>query len=224
MPTNTITSRTFTYKVPNERYTQSDSNNDTVSLTYNGPDKVFLFVDADGENKGKRSLALQELLEADDGATVPLPLGTVRVEVTLADDPLIMAIVRPGGSTNTVNNDSEVTETVGAYTVKYQLKPDVGITYVHEDKIVYDIDNETWAVPAYRGPDVTWTDVIENRDAMLEGSDGKISPDMPSALKTPWVNYRAALRALPTVFKHGESDEIEAWKVQYPLAPDTKAG
>jgi hypothetical protein len=46
---------------------------------------------------------------------------------------------------------------------------------------------------------------------------------MPTAVKDPWIAYRAALRALPTVYKKGESDEVESWKVQYPLSPDTKA-
>ena len=58
---------------------------------------------------------------------------------------------------------------------------------------------------------------------MLVASDSKIAPDMPDAVKAPWVAYRQALRDLPTVFKKGESDEIPAWKVQFPLAPDTKA-
>ena len=224
MPENTIATKTFTYKVPNDRYGQDDSDGNTVSITYEGVDKIYVFVDADGDHKGKRNISLNELKEADDGATVPLPDGTVRVEVTLADDPLMMAIFRPGGSTNTYNSDSEVTETFGDYTFKYQAKADVGITYVHESQCEYDIDNATWKTPAYRAPDVDWDDVIENRDAMLEGSDGKISPDMPDAVKAPWVAYRAALRDLPTVYNKGESDEVPAWKVQYPLAPDTKAG
>ena len=66
MPENTIATKTFTYKVPNERYTQSDSNGDTVSMTYEGPDKVYLFVDSDGDHKGKRNRAMTELLESDE--------------------------------------------------------------------------------------------------------------------------------------------------------------
>lgn len=229
MPENTIATKTFTYKVPNERYTQSDSNGDTVSMTYEGPDKVYLFVDSDGDHKGKRNRAMTELLESDDGADVPLPEGTTRVEVTLEDDPLIMAIVRPGGSTTTVNSQTEVTETythsglgIDYPVTKFFDKPDVGETYAFENEIEYDIDAGEWKTPAYRDPDVTWDMVIEARDAQLEGSDGKISPDMPDAVKTPWVNYRTMLRDLPDTYKKGESDEVPAWKVRYPLAPDTK--
>ena len=102
MPENTIATKTFTYKIPNERYGQDDSDGNTVSMTYEGVDKVYLFVDADGDHKGKRNRAMTELMEADDGADVPLPEGTVRVEVTLADDPLIMAIVRPAASASII--------------------------------------------------------------------------------------------------------------------------
>lgn len=230
MPENTIASKTFTYKVPNERYGTDDSDGDTVSITYDGPDTVYVFVDADGDHKGKRNRALTELLEADDGADVPLPDGTVRVEVKLDDDPLIMAILRPSGSTNTINNQSEVSETVshaslGDYPIiNYDNKPSPQETYVHEHLLEYDIDNAEWKTPGYQEPEVTWDEVIIARDSMLEGSDGKISPDMPDSVKEPWVTYRAMLRDLPTSYKKGESDEVPAWKVRYPLAPDTKAG
>ena len=228
MPENTIATKTFTYKIPNERYGQDDSDGNTVSMTYEGVDKVYLFVDADGDHTGKINTAMTELMEADDCADVPLPEGTVRVEVTLADDPLIMAIVRPAASTLTISDQTEVTETyshasLGDYpTTKYNSKPDVGETFVYEKDLEYDIDAGEWKTVAYQQPSMTWDDVIINRDTMLEGSDGKISPDMPDAVKAPWVTYRAMLRDLPTSYKKGESDEVPAWKVRYPLAPDTK--
>ena len=223
MAENTTATKTFTYNLPNKMYDSSDSDGLTASATYVCFDRVYVFVDSDGDHVGKRNRALTELTAADDGAIVPEPDGTTRVEVTLEDDPLILALFRVQGSTITTNNQTTVTETYGDYTVSYNNKPEVQETYVDEDSLVYNLETEAWNTPAYKSSPSTWAMVIESRDAMLEGSDGKISPDMPTAVKDPWIAYRAALRALPTVYKKGESDEVESWKVQYPLSPDTKA-
>ncbi|MBO02002.1 MAG: hypothetical protein CMG35_11895 [Candidatus Marinimicrobia bacterium] len=222
MPENTIASKTFDYKLPNKMFDSSDSDGLTASATYNGPDKVYVFVDTDGDNKGKRIRSPGELTERDEGADVPVPVGTTRVEVTLADDPLMMAIFRVADSTIVTNDQTTVTETYGDYTIKYNGKPEIGETYVDESECVYDLDAKTWSA-GYKTSPVDWDDIILQRDSQLEASDGKISPDMPDAVKTPWVTYRQALRDLPTVYKKGESDEVEAWKVEFPLAPDTKA-
>ena len=56
---------------------------------------------------------------------------------------------------------------------------------------------------------------------MLVASDSKIAPDMPDAVKAPWIAYRTALRDIPATYKKGESDEVAPWKVTWPLAPDT---
>ena len=53
MPTNTIVTKTFTYKVPNSMYGSSDSDGKTVTASYNGPDRCWVFVDTDGDEKGK---------------------------------------------------------------------------------------------------------------------------------------------------------------------------
>ena len=221
-PVTTVT-KTLEYKVPNEKYGTSDSDGNTCTATYVGPDQVWVFVDEDGDSKGKRNRTMTELTTRDDGADVPLPEGCVRAKLDASKTPdlLILCITAPTGATITTSDQGETTETYGDYTVKYNSKLEVQETYVTQDQCVYDIDNEVWLTPAYKTADRTWDMVIENRDAALEASDGKISPDMPDAVKAPWVTYRQALRDLPAVFKKGESDEVPAWKVQLPFAPDT---
>jgi hypothetical protein len=105
-----------------------------------------------------------------------------------------------------------------------------GTDYLYNNKATlsetYSIDNlvhdgTSWSLGALEAADVTWDDVINARNGMLVASDGKISPDQPDAVKNPWIAYRTALRNLPVLFKRGEADQIDAWKVQMPTDPES---
>lgn len=224
MPENTIiTEQEFTYKVPNEVFSQDDSEGKTVTAKYTGPHRTWVFVDTDGDNKGKMSRVGADTEDASDGENIPVPTGTTRVEVTFADDPLILAIIGPGDTTLSYPGQSRVTEDIpGGGTWETNSKPEVLETYHGVSTLEYDLSAEEWKTPPYIPTPQTWDTLIATRNSMLESSDSKISPDMPDSVKAPWVAYRAALRDLPTTYRRGESDEVEPWKVPMPLAPDTK--
>ena len=76
MPENTIVTQNFTYKVPNSLYSSSDSDGNEVTASYTGPDKGWVFVDLDGDQKGKLNKAPGGKHEADDGENIPVPTGT----------------------------------------------------------------------------------------------------------------------------------------------------
>ena len=99
-PVTTVT-KTLEYKVPNEKYGTSDSDGNTCTATYVGPDQVWVFVDEDGDSKGKRNRTMTELTTRDDGADVPLPEGCVRAKLDASKTPdlLILCITAPTGAT-----------------------------------------------------------------------------------------------------------------------------
>ena len=222
MPENTIiTEQEFTYKVPNEIFSQDDSEGKTVTAKYTGPHRTWVFVETDGDNKGK--VLGGDVEDAMDGENVPVPQGTTRIEVTFADDPLILAIIGPGDTTISYPGQSTVSEDLpGGGTWETNSKPEVLETYHGLATLEYDLSAEEWKTPPYIPTPQTWDTLIANRNNMLEGSDSKISPDMPDSVKAPWVAYRTALRDLPATYRKGESDEVEPWKVPIPQAPDHK--
>ena len=112
MAENTIVTADITYNVPNSLYSQSASSNKTVTASYTGPDRCWVFPDTDGAAKGKFSKNSGAKLAADDGDSIPVPNGCTRVLVTVADDPLIMAILKPEGSTITIAGQSQTTESL----------------------------------------------------------------------------------------------------------------
>ena len=222
MPENTIiTEQDFTYKVPNEVFSQDDSEGKTVTAKYTGPNRTWVFVETDGDDKGK--IRGGDVEDAMEGGSIPVPTGTTRVEVTFADDPLILAMLQPGDMEITYPGQSKVSEDLpGGGTWETNSKPEVLETYHGLATLEYDLSAEEWKTPPYIPTPQTWDTLIANRNNMLEGSDSKISPDMPDSVKAPWVAYRTALRDLPATYRRGESDEVEAYKVPLPLAPDTK--
>ena len=219
MPENTIVTQNFTYKVPNNLYSSSDSDGNEVTASYTGPDKGWVFVDLDGDQKGKLNRAPGVKHEADDGEDIPVPTGTKRVEVTFADDPLILAVL-VGGPAVTISGQSQITEDLPDGS-QWSENAKLEITEAYDiNSLEYDIDAETWSIDYHPQP-CTWDTVIAVRNTMLLSTDSKISPDMPESVKAPWVEFRQKLRDLPSTFKKGESDEIEPWKVVYPTTPDT---
>ena len=110
------------------------------------------------------------------------------------------------------------------------------IIYNTEQKLYIPMDTNntyyqeylTWLAEGNEpeSPDFIPADVqLRNqRDSILQQTDIPWSlADYEHPNKQAWLTYRQALRDLPTVYKKGESDEVEAWKVEFPLAPDTKA-
>jgi len=224
MAENTIVTADITYNVPNSLYSQSASSNKTVTASYTGPDRCWVFPDTDGAAKGKFSKNSGAKLAADDGDSIPVPNGCTRVLVTVADDPLIMAILKPEGSTITIAGQSQTTESLpDSTTWSENAKLELGEAYAGSEKLEYDLDAESWKTPAYHAVPTTWDEVVATRNNMLLASDGKIADDMPAAIKNPWIAYRTALRNIPATYNRGDSDEIAPHKVTWPLAPDTVA-
>ena len=219
MPENTIVTQNFTYKVPNSKFSSSDSDGNEVTASYTGPDKGWVFVDLDGDKKGKLNRSPGIKYEADEGDDIPIPSGTRKVEVTVADDPLILALL-VGQSSVTISGQSQITEDLPDGT-QWTENSKLEILEAYDiATLEYDIDAESWSV-GYQAASTSWDTVIAVRNQMLVATDSKISPDMPDSVKAPWVAVRTKLRDLPATFKKGESDEIDPWKVNYPQLPDT---
>jgi hypothetical protein len=211
----TVVTKTLTYKCPDDEYVSTDSLNKTGTVTYAGPDKTWVMVDGD-TNK----ISLPAYTSLDDGDSIPVPPGMYRVELSAEQhtDLIIMSLI----------DRLRITEPEGIVDVE-ELLPD-GSVYVKTDPlhlttvhnitdITYDTVSSTWSLP-YREQDITWDDKINIRNGALAASDGRIAPDMPNSLKQKWIDYRAALRDLPTTFGRGTDNEVSPWKVTLPTAPE----
>lgn len=211
---STIVTKQITYKIPNEQFSQDDSENKTATTVYTGPEKAWVFVDTEtGKFRDDREPVFLE----DDGPDYPAHSGTVKLELTIDQNAFEMALIMPDKCET--ENHTTKTETLPDGSVfEYDEVLDIDEAY-DLDSLYYDFDSNTWQTPKYRESGVTWDDVLNVRNGMLLASDGKIAPDMPDDIKQPWIEYRQALRDLPKTFSKGTENEISAWKVQFPKAP-----
>ena len=217
MPTAiTNITKEFTYPVADELYSASGAANRTASASYTGPDRVWVFVDETTGNHSKVSPALTTM---DDGGDVPVPVGHVRVEVVAEDDTLAIAMLKEDCVTYADTSQTSLTLPGDYGTFSWDNYPDLSETY-DLNTMSYDIANSAWRTMDFLGVPLEWSNIISIRNNQLAASDGKISTDMPDAVKAPFVAYRTLLRNMPADYGYGTSDEIEAWKVKFPELPE----
>ena len=70
--------------------------------------------------------------------------------------------------------------------------------------------------------DKTWDMVRSHRNRELSNSDGKVTEDMPDALKTKWKTYRQQLRDLPAKMQ-AASVHPNVADMMFPEQPDYEA-
>lgn len=214
-PITTVT-KAFTYNIADELFGNTTVDGRTASASYTGPDRVWIFVD---ETTGQLSRQYPPLTSQEDGGDVPVPNGTIRVEVTAEDDIQILAMLKEEFVTySDVTTTSEALPE-GYGSVEFNNTATLSETYDVDD-LVRNIDNNTWNDLPLIDDGITWEQLISSRNVQLGASDGRISPDMPDSVKQPWIDYRQLLRDFPAAYGYGTDSEVAAWKVQFPEQPE----
>jgi len=208
--------KNFTYDIPNEYLSQSNSNGDTATASYTGPDRLYIFVDA---TTGKNTLS-QNAPDEDfiyNPTTDTTPEGERLVTLDCAgEDTLMCSIFLP--HTVTLSQSEVVTalpEGYGNYSTQWPPMPD----HAYErDLCVHDEDSNNWTL-TWKQPWQTWETLTQLRNDRLDATDHRVAADMPDSVKQPWIDFRTKLRELPVTFKRGESDEYPAHMVKFPEEP-----
>jgi hypothetical protein len=194
--------------------------------TYHGPDKVYLQIGEDGTEKNG-PLTADDIM---DGR--PMPADVVDwFEVDCRENPLICQLRGP-----IVNELQE--EHTGE--VPHPGSPDVPgykrFTYstpimpqdIFNKKSIKVVDGNVTVDPFTvleqlheRDVDITWDMLRINRDRHLTSSDGKVTDDMPEALKEEWKEYRQLLRDLPSTLESAGVHPNIAF-FMFPDSPDSE--
>ena len=193
----------------------SFSDGKTRDQTYDGPDKIYLQIGADGKEK------YGPLTEDDIADGRPKPADVVQwyeVDCARSDKHALICQLR-----GPVVNEKEESRDLSV-DVAHPGSPDLSadgyqqFTYgsvLYPDD-VWNYESITVTNPGSAGPDdisisaftarekingvdedKTWDMVRSHRNRELSNSDGAIAEDMPDALKTQWKTYRQQLRDLP---------------------------
>ena len=193
--------------LPNEFLVDhSQSLGKTRKVTYDGPDKLYLYIGEDGfENHGP-------VTEDDLADGRPCPADAYLYEIDCTEYPLLCQLRGPViPHTQEERTGEEVIHPQSPYIegypqLKYQLPliPD-DIYNRYSVKIVDGNPTlQVWTATQKlidRDVELTWDDIRNHRDRMLTNSDSQLAEDMPESLKDKWKEYRQRLRDLPAVMQ-----------------------
>ncbi len=226
-----IISHAWKMKLPNNFLVDhSFSDNKTRDCTYDGPDKIYLQLGADGKEK------YGPLTEDDIADGRPRPADVVEwfeVDCAASDTNALICQLR-----GPVIDEKE--EERGTGEVIHQGSPNISADYprfsystplMSDD--VYDFNtikkngSNQLEISAFSvqekingaTEDLTWDNIRSLRDRVLQNSDGTIAEDMPDALKDKWKTYRQKLRDFPATMA-GASVEPNIAQFMMPEEPE----
>jgi|688.fasta_scaffold161764_2 hypothetical protein len=212
---NKIT-HTFTYDLPDDYLAQTNILGKVATWTYNGPDKIWIFLD-----KETNKIVGNFLTEDDKGGEIPVPLDQYRIEIDPTVDPIIATLVGADELPDYATLEQYTEELPCGNTYTRPLCPPPDHTYELLD-ITYDVENSTFVTPLpWKQPHITWDGIRQWRNHLLDGSDYNELPDMPAAVLSNWVAYRQGLRDLPQTYGASSGSTIppvDPWKIQ-PINP-----
>ena len=204
----------------------SQTEGKTRKFTYHGPDKIWLQIGED-DTETHGPLTAEDIA---DGR--PVPADVVEwLEVDCTTNPLICQLRGPIIDELQEERDGEEVPHPGSPLIegypqlKYQLPlmPDD----IYDRRSVKLVDGtltvREWAVAEKlldKQEFLTWDDVRKHRNQLLEGSDSRVTTDMPTELQDAWKAYRQKLRDLPAVM---EAAGVEP-SVAFYMFPDQPLG
>jgi len=207
----------FTYDIPDTYLAQTNSNGDTATATYTGPERLYVFVDAEtGRNTLDQTPPDEDFIYNPSTDTVAE--GERLVELDCAgEDTLMCAIYLPHTVTLTQTNQVvALPEGYGNYEFPWPPYPDHAYEY---NLCSHDEGTGHWTL-TWKQPWQTWETLIQLRNDRLDSTDHRVAEDMPASVKQPWIDFRQKLRDLPTTWGHGTDSEYPAHQVKFPEEPD----
>ena len=204
-----IISHEWNLPLPNDFLVDhSFSDGKSRKAQYDGPDKIYLQLGADGKEK------YGPLTEDDIADGRPRPADVVEwVEVDCAASDANTLICQLRGPVSDEKEEERCTGEGG-----HAGSPDVGAEYprlsyatplmtddIYNFESIKKNDSNQLEISAFtvrekiNGADVdlTWDNIRSMRNRNLESSDGSVASDMPTALSDQWKDYRQKLRDFP---------------------------
>jgi len=206
-------SKTFTHPVWDEWMKDSFTEGKTGTYTYSGPEFLTFEVGsdpADADNYGKESgWCMWEHRDLER----PCAPDITRITVDCKENPLLCEIANDCGSEDdnafrrartwyilwdapTGYTDVEATTQI----LPRDIWDEHNITYDFNTK-KFNMPVRTWANTGSK-MDMTWDEIREIRDQLLNDTDAKVGgDDMPADMTQMWKDYRTRLRDLPSTLQ-----------------------
>lgn len=201
----------FTYSLPDERFATTSSLSKSASWTYYGPEKFYVYINS----KTNKVTDHPPLPYEQIGDNCPTMKGMYPVLVDANEYPLLATLFYPSEEHNTVELEQIILPDGRIFEEDYPLRP---IDCYDRKDITYNVNDRSFIQPfPFLTNDITWDDIRAIRDIALQNTDMKVKEDAPDSYNQPWIDFRQALRDLPTVWA-----DRPAYSVIFPDSPDAK--
>lgn len=210
--------KTFTYNIADDYLYQTNNLGKTGEWTYNGPDKIWIFI-----YKETNLITCAFKTAEEDGENYPTPLDQYKLMVDCETNPLLCCLVGADDPTDHQLLPQYEEELPDGMIYKRPATPVPDHTY-EAAEIQYNPATGELVTPyPWKKPHVTWEDIRVGRNGELTASDDRVVPDLPLSLKTAWEEFRQKMRDLPQVHgaaHSGETPTTDPWKLQAYPKPD----
>lgn len=183
----------FTYDLADDYLAQTNELKKTNEWLYNGPDKIWVFVENDSNNVGGFNFLTLE----NDGPTYPTPLDHIKVEVNCEENPLLCTLLRANKYRPDLNDFPQVEISLpNGEVYKRPKNPDPEHTF-EVSEIQYK--DGKWSY-SWKKPWVTWEDIYKSRDHLVKEAekDLRLLTSLPESLKEKLQNYIDSLKNIET--------------------------
>lgn len=194
----------FTYKIPNEWYSDDFSEGKTGTFVYEGPEYLTVEID---KNTGKES---GWCLMSPEEHERPNAEDIARITIDCKDNPLLCEMINDQGKDSDgefyLNRKWKILHKAPEGYVDVEIPDEWHPRDIYDEfNVTYDFDKEefnlpvrTWtAINDFDHAKVTWDHFRHTRNKMLKEADGVIDDAMPDAERQKWLDYRQILRDAP---------------------------
>jgi hypothetical protein len=223
----------MTYPVPDKYLSQSTAAGRTATLSYLGPDTIWVDVHKDGDRKGKWTSAPIKTNYHDDGdiegtdddmtvaiEALPVPLDAIRVKIDCTKDAHICSIWTDphtvGDDRGSYDKLPQVQDKLADGTVYYERPADDKIPPDHiwnKNETTWNSKTKKWDLVLLKTWN-SWENVRAVRNKLLAETDmKKMLPEGEEY--DAWEAYRQELRDLPQKY-----DGKEPHTVPHPDSPE----
>jgi len=206
-------SRLFTYDIADDYLAQTSELRKSGTWTYDGPDRIWMFVENDtGNPYGANFYTLEE-----DGPDIPTPLGCTKLAIDCSANPLVCTLI---GASVPVDGNSlpQYTEELPngeTYSRPFAPMPDHTYEFM---KGTYNFETDTWNFP-WKETWVTWADLRIVIAKQLEEITLELTrlTTLPANLRSQLEAYKLELENFETTWAG-----YAAYKVWIPRHPIKK--
>lgn len=161
----------------------------SASYVYEGPDKIWVFVDDQGE-----IYSMNWFSEEEGGPELETPEGYTKIEIDCAGNPLVSEII--GSNNYDWDRDTQemiVVDLPNGETYEYPKYPEPNHTY-DTGRVTYDFENNDWILYPFENWK-TWDDIITSLNTKKELANEKFASntDWPEDMRSTYSDYISKL-------------------------------